>query len=84
MRRLALVLASPVMPFLLFFCIALRVLKSGVYLHRFLLGAPFVFLGLVARSWGEFLGYTRRGQGMNPSRFDGGSSTTGQPIQGTV
>lgn len=58
LHRTAWALASPLMPFLLFSCIAMRVLQSRTYLHRFILSSPIVFLGLIARSWGEFLGYT--------------------------
>ncbi len=83
-RRLVLVLVSPLAPFLLFLCIASRVLRSRGYLYCFLLSSPIVFLGLVARSWGEFLGYARGRQGMNLGRVDGGGSPTGQPIQGAV
>ncbi len=84
LRRLALLLGSPLMPFPLFLCIAGRVLKSRSYRCRFLLSSPFVFLGLIARSWGEFLGYARGRQGMNRGPVNGGGSTTGQPIRGGV
>jgi glycosyltransferase involved in cell wall biosynthesis len=52
--------ALPLFPFLLFGCIANRLLKAKTYLPQFILASPIVFLGLVARSWGEFLGFLQK------------------------
>ena len=52
--------ALPLFPFLLFGCIANRLLKAKAYLPQFILASPIVFLGLVARSWSEFLGFLQK------------------------
>jgi glycosyltransferase involved in cell wall biosynthesis len=56
-KRVAAALAAPFLPLLLFPVIALRVIRSGVYIRQFLLSSPVVALALMARAWGEFLGY---------------------------
>jgi glycosyltransferase involved in cell wall biosynthesis len=58
-KRIAAALASGFLPVLLFPVIALRVLRSRVYVGQFVLASPVVLLAVTARAWGEFLGYVR-------------------------
>ncbi|MBC8121356.1 MAG: glycosyltransferase [Gemmatimonadaceae bacterium] len=63
LRRAAYVLLWPLLPFLLFGRRTALVLGKQKYLKEYLLAVPLVFLGLVAWSYGECLGYlsaTRR------------------------
>ena len=64
--RTSFLLASPLLPFLLFYRNAKRVLKNRIYLRQFLLSFPLVFLGLAAWSYGEFLGYLGRSRKRSP------------------
>jgi glycosyltransferase involved in cell wall biosynthesis len=57
-RRLAAALAVGFLPLLLFPVIAWRVARSRVYVRQFVLSSPIVLLAVMARAWGEFLGYT--------------------------
>lgn len=63
LQRIAFVMISPLLPFLLFYRTTRRVFKNGIYLKQFMLSSPLVFLGLTAWSCGEFVGYlhTRKG-----------------------
>jgi len=56
-RRLTYVVLSPLLPALLFFRIASNLVRKHVYGREFVLVSPLVFLGLLAWSWGELLGY---------------------------
>lgn len=56
-RRVGYALASPLIPFLLFFRRAGLVFGRGGPSVRFLRSSPLVFIGLVSWSVGEFLGY---------------------------
>lgn len=58
-QRAVLVLSVPFLPFVLFGCVSYRVFTAGVYLRQFLFACPFVFFGLMARTWGECIGYLR-------------------------
>jgi glycosyltransferase involved in cell wall biosynthesis len=58
-RRIAAALAVGFLPLFLFPVIAWRVLRSRVHLRPFVLSAPLVLLGVMARAWGEFLGYVK-------------------------
>ena len=57
-KRVAAALAVGFLPLLLFSVIAWRVVRSWIYVRQFLLSSPVVLLALMARAWGEFLGYT--------------------------
>lgn len=56
-KRFAAALAVVVLPLLLIPLIACRVARSEHRLWPFLIASPIVLLGLIARSWGEFLGF---------------------------
>ena len=56
-RRLAYILISLGLPFLLSYRRARNVLARKTYRQRFALSFPLVFLGLTAWSWGELRGY---------------------------
>jgi glycosyltransferase involved in cell wall biosynthesis len=56
-KRVAAALATGVLPLLLFPVIALRVVRSRVYVRQFVLSSAVVLLAVMARAWGEFLGY---------------------------
>jgi len=56
-KRFAAALATLFSPLLLFPVIAWRVTRSETLLRPFLLALPVVLLGVLARAWGEFLGY---------------------------
>jgi GT2 family glycosyltransferase len=56
-RRLAYILISFGLPFLLSYRCARNVLARRTYRRQFALAFPLVFLGLVAWSWGELRGY---------------------------
>lgn len=60
LRRITFVLVSSLLPLLLFYRTAKRVFKNRIYLKQFVLSSPLVFLGQMAWSWGEFLGYLSR------------------------
>ena len=60
LQRISFVMISPLLPFLLFLRVAKRVFKTRIYLKQFILSSPVVFLGLIAWSYGEFLGYLSR------------------------
>jgi len=55
--RMAAAAAALVQPVLVFPVIAWRVLQSRVYIRPFVWSSPAVFLGVMARAWGECLGY---------------------------
>ncbi|MFI5395070.1 MAG: glycosyltransferase [Candidatus Binatia bacterium] len=57
-KRVTAALAAGFLPLVLFSVIAWRVVRSRVHLRPFVLSSPLVLLGLTARAWGEFLGYT--------------------------
>lgn len=59
-RRTAHVLATPVLPVILFARTVGRVSASAVPLRRLLLVSPLVLAGLAAWSWGELRGYLDR------------------------
>jgi GT2 family glycosyltransferase len=56
-KRFAAALAAVFLPPLLVPVIAWRVTRSEHLLRPFLLALPVVFLGVLARAWGEFLGF---------------------------
>lgn len=56
-RRLLYVVGSPLLPFLLWFRVAKRVFTTKSYMKQFIASTPLIFLGLVAWSIGELLGY---------------------------
>lgn len=60
-NRLAHILSTPFLPFLLFYRRALYVVGKQTYVKEFILSAPLVFAGLAAWSWGEMLGYWENG-----------------------
>jgi GT2 family glycosyltransferase len=60
-KRVAAALATGFLPLLLFPVIALRVVRSRVYVRQFVLSSPVVLLAVMARAWGEFLGYVTGG-----------------------
>jgi GT2 family glycosyltransferase len=62
MKRILLAFLSPLMPFILFVVVFGRVFRSRAYLDKFFFAAPAVFLGLTARSYGEFIGYMKKAQ----------------------
>ena len=55
--RLAQVLLTPAVPFLLLAAIGTRVFISRRFFREFLGCLPLLFTGLCARAWGEFLGF---------------------------
>lgn len=57
-RRLVYAAGSPILPFLLFGRAAGAVLRRRAHGREFVATAPLVFLGFVAWSWGELLGYS--------------------------
>jgi glycosyltransferase involved in cell wall biosynthesis len=57
LRRTMFALLFLFLPYLLYYRTARRILKNRVYMKEFLISTPLVFLGLVAWSFGEFLGY---------------------------
>jgi glycosyltransferase involved in cell wall biosynthesis len=59
-KRLAHILGTPLLPFVLGGRVAGRVMASGTYVRPFLGAAPLVFLGLCFWSWGELLGYATK------------------------
>jgi glycosyltransferase involved in cell wall biosynthesis len=59
-KRGAAALGTAFLPLLLFPLIAWRVVRSRVHVRQFVLSSPVVFLGVLARAWGEFLGYKNR------------------------
>ena len=59
-QRISFIIISPVLPFLLFFRIARRVLGNRIYIKKFIRSSPLVFLGLIAWSYGEFNGYVSK------------------------
>jgi GT2 family glycosyltransferase len=63
-RRMAQVLLTPALPFLLLAAIGARVARRRCFMGEFLECLPLVFAGLWARAWGEFLGFliTRPGE----------------------
>jgi glycosyltransferase involved in cell wall biosynthesis len=56
-RSIAFVLLSPLLPLLLFSRTARRVVGNGRYVRQLVLGSPLIFLGHVAWSIGECVGY---------------------------
>jgi len=62
-QRVVAALTTAVLPLLLLPVIAWRVARSSVPIRHFLFSAPLVLLGVIARAWGEFLGYVRVGAG---------------------
>jgi glycosyltransferase involved in cell wall biosynthesis len=66
-KRLAAALAMAFLPFFLVPVIACRVARSERLLRHFLLALPIVLLGVLARTWGEFLGFaTGKGRADQP------------------
>jgi glycosyltransferase involved in cell wall biosynthesis len=66
-KRFAAALATVFLPPLLVPVIAWRVTRSEHLLRPFLLALPVVFLGVLARAWGEFLGFaTTQGCAVRP------------------
>jgi hypothetical protein len=70
LKRFVAALATGFLPLLLVPVIAWRVARSERLLGHFLLALPIVLLGLLARAWGEFLGFVKRG------------TVTGVPVRG--
>lgn len=60
LKRLAYGLISPVLPGILFYRIARRVIRRKIHPKQFVQSSPLIFAGVVAWSWGEFLGYLSR------------------------
>jgi glycosyltransferase involved in cell wall biosynthesis len=61
-KRFAAALATPVLPVVLLPAFAWRVARSERLLRPFLIALPIVVLGVLARTWGELLGFaTARG-----------------------
>jgi len=56
-KHVAAALAVGFLPLLLFPVIAWRVVRSWIYVRQFVLSSPVVLLAVMARAWGEFLGY---------------------------
>jgi glycosyltransferase involved in cell wall biosynthesis len=56
-RSLFYVAISPLLPFLLFYRTAKRVITARAFLRQFVVASPLVALGMVAWSCGEFMGY---------------------------
>lgn len=57
LKRIAFVMMSPILPFLLFSRITKHVLGNKIYFRQFIFVSPLVFLGLTVWSCGEFVGY---------------------------
>ena len=76
-RRAALLLAAPLLPFVLFGRIFARVMRTGKLVSRFLAASPLVLLGVAAWSWGEFLGYLGGAQGKGDPVARGEASAIG-------
>jgi len=57
LARLAHVLLTPMLPFLLLMVIGTRVIISRRFFHEFLGCLPLLFVGLCARAYGEFRGF---------------------------
>ncbi|HHT9138138.1 MAG TPA: glycosyltransferase [Candidatus Wunengus sp. YC60] len=57
LQRVIFIIVSPLLPFLLFFRIAMRVFGNRVYRSQFMFSSPMVFIGLISWSCGELLGY---------------------------
>jgi glycosyltransferase involved in cell wall biosynthesis len=64
LRRITFVLASSLLPLLLFYRTSNRVFKTRIYLKQFVLSSPLVFVGLIAWSCGEFLGYLSKSKAL--------------------
>lgn len=56
LQRTALAFLTPLLPPAMFFIIFFRVLRSGSFIPEFIRSSPMVFLGLIARAFGEFKG----------------------------
>jgi len=57
LQRIGFVLLFPLLPFLLYLLIMIRVLRSNVPVRHFFIVTPQILAGLCARAWGELLGY---------------------------
>jgi len=57
LQRIFFMMRSLYLPFLQLGLTAQRVVRDGSYLKQFALSSPLAFLGMLAWSWGEFLGY---------------------------
>jgi glycosyltransferase involved in cell wall biosynthesis len=67
-KRVVAALATTFLPLLLVPVVAGRVARSQHLLRPFLLALPIVLLGILARAWGEFLGFaTGRGRPHQPT-----------------
>ena len=55
--RLAHIMLTPAVPFLLLAAVGARVLRSRCFFREFLGCLPLLFSGLCARASGEFLGF---------------------------
>jgi GT2 family glycosyltransferase len=60
LQRIIFITVSPLLPFVLFFRITMRVFKNGRYLNQFIVSSPMVFTGLFFWSCGELLGYASK------------------------
>lgn len=60
MYRTALVLGTPLFPLILYLIILTRVFRSKNYRKELLLSSPILIAGLLARTWGEFVGLAGR------------------------
>jgi glycosyltransferase involved in cell wall biosynthesis len=67
-KRFAAALVTAFLPLLLVPIVAWRVTRSEHLLRPFLLALPIVLLGVLARAWGEFLGFaTAKGRPAQPT-----------------
>ncbi len=64
LRCLASVLATPVVPFLLFFRTAETVARARLFRQKFILSSPLLFLGRLAWALGEAVSYSRLAVGL--------------------
>ena len=71
-RRLAYILATPLLPWLWTGRVAWRVFRSRGYRARFLAASPLVFLVAMAWSCGECAGYARSGREPLPQKAESG------------
>ncbi|MDB9372525.1 glycosyltransferase [Nodularia sphaerocarpa] len=63
-KHLVYILGSPLLPLLLIYRCTKEVLKAPIYWKYFSQVLPLICLGLLAWSWGEFLGYFKKNQSL--------------------
>ena len=81
LKRLAYVLASPILPALLFGRAARRALGDPRHRFRFLKAAPAVFLAQSAWSLGEFRGYLARLFPTRQAESESGRRSSAKPVE---